>query len=143
MRIVHRLAALVAIASVGSFWISTVLVELFGTAGQIASVKQLIVYGMGLLVPAIALTGITGARLSVGRDAPGISAKRRRMPVIAANGLLVLVPLALYLNHLAAEGAFDTTFYGLQALELMAGATNLVLMVGNVALGRRMAANIA
>lgn len=54
------------------------------------------------------------------------------MPFIAANGILVLIPCAIVLNRWAAAGSFDTTFYAIQALELLAGATNLVLMGLNI-----------
>jgi hypothetical protein len=50
------------------------------------------------------------------------------MPLIAANGLLVLIPSALFLAAKARAGEFDTTFYAVQALELAAGATNLILL---------------
>ena len=46
------------------------------------------------------------------------------MPFIAANELLVLVPCAIVLNRWAAAGSFDTTFYVVQAIELIAGATS-------------------
>ena len=64
------------------------------------------------------------------------------MPFIAANGLLVLVPCAIALNRWAAAGTFDTTFYVVQAIELIAGATNFALMGLNVRDGRRMAGRL-
>ncbi|MEF1338195.1 hypothetical protein REH81_15645, partial [Vibrio rotiferianus] len=48
------------------------------------------------------------------------------------NGVLVLVPAAIYLQHLAAIGQFDTTFYIVQIVELIAGFTNLTLMTLNI-----------
>ncbi len=42
------------------------------------------------------------------------------------------------LNRWALAGSFDTTFYAVQALELLAGATNLTLMGLNVRDGLRM-----
>jgi hypothetical protein len=50
------------------------------------------------------------------------------MPLIAANGLLVLLPAAIFLNLWAAQGTFDSRFYLVQAVELLAGAINLLLM---------------
>ena len=62
------------------------------------------------------------------------------MALIGANGLLVLVPCAIFLAGRARADAFDGIFYGAQALELVAGALNLALMGANirdgVALGR-------
>ena len=57
-----------------------------------------------------------------------IVAKRCRMPMIAANGLLILLPCAFFLSFKAAAGQFDSVFYAIQAVELVAGASNLLLM---------------
>jgi len=69
---------------------------------------------------------------------PTILRKKRRMPFIAGNGLLILVPSALYLAALASRGDFGIIFYTVQALELVAGATNLVLMALNIGDGLRL-----
>lgn len=58
--------------------------------------------------------------------------KKKRMPFIAVNGLFVLVPSAIFLNRWAALGAFDTMFYLVQSVELVAGAANLTLMGLNI-----------
>ncbi|WP_338025596.1 hypothetical protein [Bradyrhizobium zhanjiangense] len=50
------------------------------------------------------------------------------MPFIAGNGILVLIPAALFLASKAKVAEFDSTFYAVQALELLAGATNIVLL---------------
>jgi hypothetical protein len=60
------------------------------------------------------------------------------MSIIAGNGLLILVPSAFYLASKAAAGDFDAWFYGVQALELAAGATNIALMALNVRDGLRL-----
>ena len=57
------------------------------------------------------------------------------MPLIAANGILVLVPSAVFLAMKARAGVFDTAFYTVQAVELVAGAFNLVLIGRNIADG--------
>ena len=64
------------------------------------------------------------------------------MPLIAANGLLVLVPCAIVLNRWAAAGAFDVMFYTVQALELLAGAVNLTLMGLNIRDGLTMSGRL-
>ncbi|WHP67558.1 hypothetical protein [Phaeobacter inhibens] len=65
------------------------------------------------------------------------------MPIIGANGLLVLVPMAFFLESRAAAGQFDATFYSLQVVELLAGATNLVLMGLNMRDGIRLSGKAA
>ena len=124
----HPLAGLLAFALILSFWSATVTSELLGDAALIARVKIAIHWGLILLIPALALTGASGFRRARGRSLPLVAAKRRRMPVIALNGLCVLVPSALFLSARAAAGTFDAAFYAVQALELAAGAVNLILI---------------
>ena len=50
------------------------------------------------------------------------------MPILAANGILILIPAAVFLSFKAQSGAFDTIFYAVQAVELIAGAANIVLL---------------
>jgi Na+/H+ antiporter NhaA len=81
-----------------------------------------------VLIPALAATGGSGLALAKGRRAGLIGAKIKRMPLIAANGLLILIPSALFLASRARAGEFDSGFYAVQALELAAGAANLALL---------------
>ena len=62
-----------------------------------------------------------------------------RMPFIAADGLLVLVPCAIFLSRLAFPDLIDTTFYSVQALELLAEPTNVTLLALNARDGLRLA----
>ena len=50
------------------------------------------------------------------------------MRIVAANGLLVLVPAALYLNGMAASDRFNAAFFSVQAVELSVGIVQMVLM---------------
>jgi hypothetical protein len=129
LRRLHPIAGMVALATVATFWISTVAVELAGTPADIAAVKAAILWGMAVLVPAIAITGASGLRLGRTSLAPRAMAKQRRMPIIAVNGIAVLVPSAVFLAGRAATGPLDATFYAVQAVELIAGAINITLMV--------------
>lgn len=54
------------------------------------------------------------------------------MPIIAANGILILIPSALFLASKATSGEFDTSFYAVQLIELVAGAVNLTLLSLNM-----------
>ena len=135
----HLIAGLLATLTIATFFLSTVLVELFGSHEAVATVKSLIVLpGLFILVPAIAATGGSGFFLSKSRQGRLVDAKKRRMPFIAANGLLVLIPCAMFLNRWAVAGEFDTAFYTVQGLELLAGAVNLTLMGLNIRDGMKM-----
>lgn len=125
----HFLAGLLAILTIATFFLSTILVELFGSHEAVATIKSLIVVpGLFVLVPAIMATGGSGFALAKNRQGRIVDTKKKRMPFIAANGLLILVPSAILLNHWASAGVFDTTFYLVQGVELLAGAVNLTLM---------------
>jgi hypothetical protein len=117
---IHLVAATVTALMILTFFASTILVEAFGNHDAVASAKRLIVYGLAILVPAIAATGITGLPLSRSKSGTLVLTKKKRMPFIAANGLLVLAPSAIYLNQLAAAGSFGPAFFAVQALELTA-----------------------
>jgi len=81
---------------------------------------------MGTL--AFLLTGFSGFRLAGTAQEPTIRKKKRRMPLIAANGLLVLAPAAGSLASLASRGNLGGAFHAIQAVELVAGGINLSLM---------------
>lgn len=137
-KLIHPIAGAVAILTIATFWLSTAFSELIGSHEAIVAVKTAIPWGFLLLIPALAATGGTGFSLAKGRKAGLISTKLKRMPLIAANGLLVLIPSALFLASKANAGEFDTAFYLVQALELIAGAANLVLLGLNMRDGLRM-----
>lgn len=139
----HLVAGLLAPLCLVTFFVSTVVMELFFSHPAVAQLKALIVTpGLWIMVPAIAVAGGSGLFLSRTRQGRLVDAKRKRMPFIAANGLLILVPCAIVLNRWAAAGTFDTSFYVVQAIELIAGATNFVLMGRNVRDGLRMAGRL-
>ncbi|WP_348648232.1 hypothetical protein [Rhizobium sp. ARZ01] len=127
-----------ALATILSFWLSTVLAESLGTLEIVQSVKRTIPWGLLVLIPALALTGFSGFRLGAKWKHPAVVAKRRRMPIIALNGMLVLVPCALFLRQLAVSADFGSTFYAVQVLELCAGALNIVLLTLNFRDGLRL-----
>lgn len=127
-RLIHPIAGAVAMLTIATFWLSTALSELFATQATVIAVKTAIPWGFLLLVPALAATGGTGFALAKGQRQGLVGTKQKRMPFIAANGLLVLIPAALFLAAKARTGVFDTAFYTVQVLELVAGAVNLTLL---------------
>lgn len=143
MKTLHPVAGTLALATILTFWLSTALTEILGSTEAIRTVKLAIPRGLLVLVPAIAVTGFSGFRLGGKWRHRAVAAKKKRMPLIALNGLLVLVPCALILRQLAMAGEFGTAFYAVQALELCAGAINIVLMVLNFRDGLRLKRRIA
>ena len=130
---IHRIAAIIATLCIATFFTSSIIVELFGSLNSVTQVKNLIVMpGLFILIPAIATTGATGFALAKDRKSRFVNTKKKRMPIIALNGLLLLLPAAIFLNQWAASGVFDNRFYLVQTLELLVGAINLVLMSLNI-----------
>jgi len=93
---------------------------------------------MFVLIPAMVIVGGSGMSLAGQRKGKIIEEKKKRMPIIAATGLLILVPAAFYLEMKSTNGSFDTTFYVVQAIELIAGLSNLRLMALNIKDGLRL-----
>ncbi len=103
--------------------------ELWLGPASVAAVKNAILTGKWGLIPAMARS----------RSGRLVNAKRRRMQVAVANGLLVLLPSAWVLAGWASAGRFDAAFYTLQGVELLAGAVNWTLLTLNMRDGLRMA----
>ncbi|MBI5265500.1 MAG: hypothetical protein HY852_27210 [Bradyrhizobium sp.] len=131
-KMIHPVAGAVAILTIATFWLSTALSELFASQAVVTTVKIAIPWGFLLLIPALAAAGGSGFALAKGRRAGLVGAKAKRMPFIAANGILVLIPSALFLAFKARAAELDTAFYAVQAVELAAGATNLTLLGMNM-----------
>lgn len=137
--LLHRISAQIAILCIATFFTATIFVELFGTAESIATVKSLILWpGLFILIPAVVLTGGSGFALAKSRSGKLVRQKKTRMPFIAANGILVLIPCAIFLDQWASVGVFDIKFYIVQGIELLAGAINIILMGMNMRDGFRM-----
>lgn len=137
-RIIHPIAGAIAILTIATFWLSTVVSELFGSQATVIAVKTTLPWGFLLLVPALAAAGGSGFALAKGRRGALVEKKKKRIPLIAANGLVVLIPSALFLASKAGAGEFDAAFYAVQALELVAGLVNLALLSLNMRDGLKM-----
>ncbi|WP_199728344.1 hypothetical protein [Achromobacter sp. K91] len=135
---IHAAAALLTLLFLAAFWISTVASELFLAASAVAQVKLAISYALLGFVPVMMLTAASGFLMGGKGRHPLLLAKRKRMPFIAANGLLILVPAAVFLALRAQAGLLDGVFYGVQVLELAAGAANLALIGLNIRDGLRL-----
>jgi hypothetical protein len=143
IKTLHPIAGIIAFLTILCFWLSTIVVELGGNPTAISSVKLGVLWGLLLLIPSIAIAGASGFKLGGKSLHPGVVIKRKRMPFIALNGIVVLVPCAIFLQQRASFGLFDQTFTVVQALELAAGALNLTLLGLNIRDGFRLTRRIA
>ena len=103
-KMIHLVAGAVAVAI---FWFSTALTELFASHAVVTLVITPIPRGLLLLVPALMAVGGSGFALAKGRRAGLVGAKIKRMPLIAANGILFLIPSALFLAFEPRAAEFD------------------------------------
>ncbi len=137
----HAFAGAIALICISLFWTSTMYSELFGTYADIAKVKSNILWGMAILIPSMMAVGSSGFALGGKWKSKIASAKKVRMKIIAANGVIILLPSAIFLAQWAEAGLFDARFYTVQVLEIIAGAANITLLSLNmrdgIALARR------
>lgn len=139
--VVHAIAGTTAMLAIATFWVSTLVSELWLDAAAIAAVKHsIVVYGLVVLVLAMAATGGSGFALVKARTGRLLALKKRRMPLIVLNGVVVMIPAAIFLNHQAGVGAFDGLFYTVQVIELAGGVVQMALMGLNFRDGLALAA---
>ena len=125
---IHAAAGLVGLAVVLTFFTASALAELSGDTASIAAVKRFILYGLGVLVPAMGAAAASGFGLAERRSGALVEGKKRRMRWIGMNGALILTPCAVVLDRLASQGDIGAWFAAVQAVEFVAGGTNVVLL---------------
>ena len=141
--VLHATGGALAMLTVATFWTSTLISELFLGQEAVVIVKHAIAcYGLIPLVILMAGTGGSGFILAKGRKGRLVEGKKKRMPKIGANGLLVMIPCALFLNTKAAFGEFDTIFYVVQIIELVVGVVQLTLLGRSFRDGLRLAGRL-
>ena len=140
--IVHAIAGTTAMLIIASFWISTLVSEIFLDSAAVAAVKHAIVYGLFLLVPFMAATGGSGIVLGKTRKGSLLDQKKKRMAIIGTNGLIVRISAADFLNGKAAAREFDGLFYAVAIVELSVGVVQLTLMSMNFRDGLKLAGKL-
>jgi hypothetical protein len=82
------------------------------------------------------VAGLTGRSLAGRSRAPVVRRKQRRLQIVAAAGLLVLIPCAVILNFLAGSAHAGVLPGALEITEIVAGGVNLALLALNFRDGR-------
>jgi hypothetical protein len=141
-KIVHAVAGSLALLLVLSFLTITILSELSMDAGNVLLAKRMILYGICLLVPLMAIAGGSGFSLSAGRVGSLVDGKKKRMRLTAANGMLVMLPSAIWLYYSAAKGEFGPVFLVVQGIELAGGFAQFYLLARNFRDGLRMSGRL-
>lgn len=132
LRLLHRFAGAVALAILLVFQASTIVAETSLSHASVILVKDMIVLGLIPRILCMATAGITG-NLIARKPLAGLPrTKANRMKIVAVNGLVILIPAALWLDRAANANAFGTSFYAVQAVEIVAGLLNATLLVLNM-----------
>ena len=129
---IHAIAGVLGFVCVLTFVTSTALSELLGSPATVAAVKGYIFMGMFLLLPMLVGAGASGVSLLGKRTDSLALVKQKRGPIAFMTSLFVLLPSAYFLSSRAAEGTFDTWFYGAQVVELAASCVCLVMIGSNI-----------
>ena len=140
---VHAAAAAAAFLIILGFEIVTIGTESTGKLAAIASVRLGILYVLPVLIGLLITAAATGRSLAGARPLGLVARKQRRMMLVAANGMLILVPAALFLAWKAQSGPFDTAFGVVQAAEIVFGAANMILIGLNARDGLRLTGKLA
>lgn len=141
-KIIHPVGGVIAMLTIATFWLSTALSELSGSTAAIVAVKSAIPWGFFVLVPALMAASGSGLSMANGVRTGLVGTKLKRMPVLAALGLLVLLPAAAFLAFKAKAGEFDASFYVVESIELLAGLVNLTLLGLNMRDGFKMSGRL-
>ena len=140
---VHAAAGAAAFLIILGFEVVTITTEWSGGPAAIASVRLGILFVLPVLIGLLITAGGTGRSLAGARPMGLVARKQRRMLLVAANGVLILTPAALFLAWKAQAGAFDAAFGVVQAAEFVFGAVNLTLISLNARDGMRLAGRLA
>lgn len=142
----HIASALTSTLVVATFQAATVMTEAFGDLDDIQMIKLFILVGLPILIPAMISTGITGNALkrTYGtHSSPLLLVKMQRMKWAALNGVFVLIPCAVFLYNKAMANELDVLFWTVQIIEIIAGMTNLLILIANARIGRQLKYNLS
>ena len=125
---IHAISGGLALTLITTSFLASVAVAVLHQPPAIMSVKRLIMYGVALLIPALALGVATGQALIGKRRGRLMQTKQRRGFASALTSLLILAPCAVTLYGLAARGQLHGLFYAVQGLEFAAEGLCIVLL---------------
>ena len=133
---IHLAGAVGALAIIAAFLASSTVIELSGSPGDVRVLRHVILIGLPLLIGSMAAAGLTGRSLAGRSRAAVVRRKQRRLQIVAAAGLLVLIPCAVILNFLAGSAHAGVLPGALEITEIVAGGVNLALLALNFRDGR-------
>ena len=137
----HIIATFIAVLTIACFFSFSLIAEIKGNHEFIKQVKTGVLYCLPILLFAMPMLGITGKKLAGNSNSPIVATKIKRMKFVAFNGI-ILISLAVYLYYRANYNNIDSTFLGVQIIELLFGAINLILLGLNIKGGMQLSGKI-
>ncbi len=124
---VHIIATVVAMTTIATFFISSLVAEINGSETVIKNVKKAILYALPVMLVAMPALGVTGNKLCGKSQNPIVLAKRNRMRLVLVNGV-GLISLACFLYYRSHYQTIDAIFFVAQVAEFALGLTNMALI---------------
>lgn len=126
----HKVAGVVMLITLVTFFVSTITIELLGDHEQIKWLKLLImIFAIVLIVPLTIIIGKTGKKVSIGHNPKLLKKKSKLFKTIQRIGPFVLAPTGISLYFMARSDIFNAVFYTIQLIELIAQLTSIVLII--------------
>ena len=138
---IHLIATMVAVLTIATFFISSVVAELSGDETLIRKVKESIFFSLPLLLVAMPVLGVSGSKLGGASKNPTVLAKQRIMKFIILNGL-ILTGLASFLYYRSNYQSIDMVFLSAQFAEFFFGLANLTLIGLNIKSGLKLSGRL-
>jgi hypothetical protein len=138
----HKIGAISAMFLILVFQSLTIISDIWGSQDSMILAKKIIAWCIPFLIASLIITGISGKKLAGQSQDQLILRKQKRTQLVAAVGLLVLLPSAYFLLYLASNEIFSILFWSIQTIEIVAGLFNFTLLFLNAKDGREIGQNL-
>lgn len=132
----HKAAGIIALITLSTFFISTIIIELLGDPESIKLLKLLImIFALGVMVPSSILIGVTGKKIAKGYNSNLLKKKLNLFKYIQRIGPFILAPTGIALFLLSRADNFNLLFYAVQITELIAQFCSILLIITGIKTG--------
>ena len=138
--IFHATVGSLSFLMVSVFFIGTIATLFFYSEAAFIATKDLVLQSFWTLIPILLVTAAIGIFLGKGQAGELIQKKKLRMVFIIGITILILLPIAFFLDKQASAGDINSTFYFVQGLEIIFDIVILVLMGLNFRDGSKLVA---
>ena len=138
---IHVIATVIAIMTIATFFVSSLVAEINGSETFLRKVKAAILFSLPILLITMPALGVTGNKLAGKSQNPTVLAKRKRMRFVFVNGI-TLITLACFLYYRSHYQTIDSIFLVAQVAEFALGLTNLTLIGLNIKSGLQLSGRL-